>query len=151
MTKFEMFLVVFACLAPIIAILFVVPKGFRFKKKPKVELKQVTPEETFSYLPEQQEKKEPVELKEKEKKVTDLPFDKVEFSSDDFKGYLNRRDENKVPKFMQDDMFDPLDIVNPVRRKKEEPKQIKEQIQDLSPELKAILIAGVLDRKNFDE
>ena len=32
----------------------------------------------------------------------------------------------------------------------EKPKNITEEIQNLSPELKALIIAGVLDPKNFD-
>ena len=36
------------------------------------------------------------------------------------------------------------------RAKTEGKKTIAEQIQDLSPELKALIVAGVLDKKDFN-
>jgi hypothetical protein len=36
------------------------------------------------------------------------------------------------------------------RIKNDKPKNLTEEIQNLSPELKALIIAGVLDPKNFD-
>jgi len=88
-------------------------------------------------------------------KVKDLDFlDDTGFSSDDFKDYLSKRKINSVPTQLktpeQDTTFSYSEFLERQRKEKEEPKTIKQQINSLSPELKAMLIAGVLDRKKFD-
>jgi hypothetical protein len=37
-----------------------------------------------------------------------------------------------------------------MRKKQEKPQTVAEEIRSLSPELKALIITGVLDKKDFD-
>ena len=150
MSKFELFLTVGVCVAPILSLIFVFPKGFKFKKKQKAEVKTAKEaNETFNYIKENKEEPKQVEVKlEKKEDFKDL--DVPNFDSSDFKDYLNRRPKGKGPmrKLMNDDFGFPYDGFGN-RKKEKEDKSIKEQINDLSPELKAMLIAGVLDRKKY--
>ena len=44
-----------------------------------------------------------------------------------------------------------MDIETVSFEKKEKPESIDEEIDNLSPELKAMLLTGVLQRKDFDD
>ena len=146
MSKIEIFLTVCAIIAPIVAFVAIFPKGIKFKKKPKPEVKTAEEaNETFNYIQEQPQE-EIVEEKEGDFKDLEVP----NFSSDDFKDYLNKRPKTHGPmrRFTEDDLIPPFEGFE--RKKEKEEKTITDQINDLTPELKAMLIAGVLDRKNFD-
>lgn len=150
MKTIEIILIVGVCLSPIIAFMFVVPKLKKSVKKPPA--KQVA------------------EPKKEENKM----FTNSGYSTDEFKNYLKDKNKNlakqnttenkekpknfnipdefkipddfKFPKgFRDDDEFDSPEI------KSDENKSLAEEIDDLSPELKAMLIDGVLERKNFDD
>ena len=143
MSSFEIFLIVSLCLAPFIALIFVLPK---IKKKEK----QAPP--TTEYKPETSvEAKTPQhEVKPQEQQTKEV------VSSNEFKDYLSfKRSSLSKPKFMDNpkNVFTEEYIPNRLRRpkQKQEPKTISEQIQDLSPELKVMMLSGVFNKKDFEE
>jgi len=143
MSNFEIFLIVMLCATPFIALLFVLPKKLKKEKAAeKVETK------TLKDI-KQEEPKPVVE----EKKIEPKKVASSEISTDDFKSYLKRREPTSKPNRVElpKDFKDMTLPYRPRRRvKNEKPKTIGEEIQSLSPELKALMITGILDRKNFD-
>ena len=144
MSNFEIFLIIMLCATPFVALLFVLPKKLKKEKKAeKVETK------TLKELKQEETPKPMVE----EKKVESKKVASSEVSTDDFKNYLNHRPPTSKPSRVElpKDFRDMSLPYRPRRREKnEKPKTIIEEIQGLSPELKALMITGVLDRKNFD-
>lgn len=150
MSNFEIFLIVAFCAVPIIAIMFVLPK--KLKKEKKQEKKEV---KTLEQLKKEEQPNQALEEKVEEKKVQPKFVPKSEVSTDDFKSYLEHRKNNitrpsrvELPK----DFMDRTSPYIPRRRRREnkKPKTVAEEINSLSPKLKAMIIAGVLERKNFD-
>ena len=158
MSKFEIFLIVCAVLVPFIAMVFVLPKHKK-KEKPAKPLK------TLADIKKEEQRVEPEFSKVQPQKEIETDFEKevnnldvfedTGFSSADFKDYLSKRKVNSRPEFVktpeEDTTFSYADFLE--KRKAEQnkqPKTIKEEIHSLSPELKAMLVAGVLDKKNFD-
>lgn len=149
MSNFEIFLIITACALPIVALFFVLPK---FKKKEK---KVPAPIKTFEELKKeeaaQEVKEQPTVIKPVEK-----AFVNTEFTSDDFKSYLSHKQRNTTkPNKVEfpDGFIDRTSPYMPRRRRRieEKPKTVAEEIQNLSPELKALIISGVLEPKNFDK
>ena len=152
MTKVEICLTICAFVMPFLALLFVLPK--------KISGKQEKPKETAKFTINKEEKKEetkPVESKLTEKPVEKKkrnPFEDVKYSAEDFRGYLNRRKENmtkpkhKTPK--EDTTFSFADFMAKKSKEDIAPALIREDIHNLSPDLTAMMIAGVLDKKDFD-
>lgn len=145
MSKIEIILIVMACSVPLVALLFSLPKKIKGKKEEKkvVEAK-----------PEIKEVKEEVKKEEKPIEKTVRPIE-TSFSADDFKGYLQERQNNSSkPKRVElpRDFVDRTEDYFPRRRRvrQEKPKTVAEEIKSLSPELKALIISGVLDKKDFD-
>lgn len=155
MSKIEMFLIIGACLVPIIALLFVLPK---YKKKEK------TPPPTTPYVKEEPADKhteQPKEVKPIQKQVEKTkirPAFNTSDIDDDFKTYLElKKKRTPAPEAVDEGSFVRSPVgeyiparlrANPSRIKKD--KSIAEQINDLSPELKAMLLAGVLDKKDYN-
>ncbi|MBQ9795684.1 MAG: hypothetical protein IJW36_01805 [Clostridia bacterium] len=147
MSNFEIALIVLACAVPVVALLFVLPK---FKKKEK---KAPAPVKTL----EEVKKEEKVETKTeppKEKNVENV-FTNNDFTSEDFKGYLNHKQKKLTKPARVDLPADFMDRTEPYiprrrRRMEEKPKSVAEEIRSLSPELKALIFTGALDKKNFD-
>ena len=150
MSKFEIFLIVTACAAPVLALLMVLPKiKIKFKKKEKK-----AKIETKSYAELKAEEK-PIEPKVEEKPKEVKKFmSSDEISTDDFKSYLNKRKSATRPSRldMPDDFIDRTMPYTPRRRRRteEKPKTVAEEIKNLSPELKALLLTGAFDKKNYD-
>ena len=139
----EKILLISACVAPLIALLFILPKIK--KKKPKTF-------ETTEYIPEKKE--EPVEVKPEivEEKVEKKSFeDEIE----SYREFLQKRKQNitqpsrvELPKDYQD-----LTESYSALRRRQARMQNQEKntnLHNLDPEIKALLIAGILDRKYFD-
>lgn len=146
MINFEVFLIICVCLVPIVALIIVLPKKLS-KKETKVEpVKEVVKEETKPVA--ESEKQEP---KEKSERV----IDNNAYTADDFKGYLEEKQKNttKPNRIVHGKDFKDLTFDFPRRtpgyRTLPKAKSMAEQIRDLSPELKALIIAGALDRKEF--
>lgn len=150
MSYFEIASIILACAVPVVSLVMVLPKiKLKFKKKEKKE-KKVEPVKTMADIKKEEHKEEVVLEKPKEVKN---PVMANEISDDDFKTYLSRRKAISKPSRIDlpDDYVDRTTPYMPRRiRKQEKPKNIKEEIQNLSPKLKAMLIAGVLDKKDYD-
>ena len=143
MSKIEMVLIVGLCLAPIVALLFMLPKKFKKEKKAAPP--------TTEYKPEQSVVEE---KPEEPKEVQTSVFENKGVSTDEFRGYLSEKKQNiSAPKRISppDDIFTEEYVPSRFRKKikDKENKTIIEQIDDLSPELKALLLAGVLDKKDY--
>ncbi len=153
MSKFEIILIVCACLAPFFAIIFFLPRKVNFKNlfknlfKKKEKKSAETKSETEG--PKMEEKPaQAVEVKPEYRPMVDNSI-----STDEFKSYLNRREKDiskpkrhELPKdFIDQTMpFEPFERRKPREKK---PQSVAEEIQSLSPELKALIISGFLDRK----
>ena len=150
MSNFEIVLIFLAVTIPIVTFLFVFVK---FKKKEK---KEPAPTKTYEELKKEEQNKvgEPVveEKKIEEKKF--IPDSNSDFTQDDFKAYLNHKQKSISKPSRVDLPKDFVDTTLPYsrrrRRVEEKPKSVAEEIKSLSPELKALIIAGVLDKKNYD-
>ncbi len=151
MSNFEIVLICLASAIPIVTFLFVFVK---FKKKEKKEPAQTKTYEEIKKEEQNNSSEQVVEEKKVEEKKF-IPDANNDFTPDDFKAYLNHKQKN-ISKPSRVDL--PKDFVDttlpysPRRRRKveEKPKTVAEEIRSLSPELKALIIAGVLDKKNFD-
>ena len=151
MTSFEIGLIVSLCAVPFVALLFVLPK---FKKKEKQKPATKTYEEIKKEEQKSEVKQESVGEQAIEKKAESI-FAKNDFSSEDFRSYLNYKQHNtskpsriELPK----DFVDRTEPYIPRRRRREteKPKTVAEEIRSLSPELKALIFTGALDKKDYD-
>lgn len=143
MTNFELCLIVCALLMPIVAFIFVNPKST--KEKITTKAKKEQPKSLENPNIEEKPKPKP----EKKKPV----FEPVECSPDEFKGYLEKKHENvskPKEKFIEHDAGISIDEFISHRRPLNMDKQETNSLEDLSPELKAMLMVGILDRKHFD-
>lgn len=140
MKTFELVLLIGAILVPFVALIFVLPKKLKkAKQEPKEEPKKEEPKK---------------EVKPEQSKEQPNPFKNNKFSVEDFKGYLNEKaSKTSKPKRVDVDnsMKDIQDFI-PSRFRRQQKKDnltIQEEIQNLSPELKAMLFAGLLDKKDY--
>lgn len=132
MTKVEMIFVIAACCVPIVALLTILPKR---KKKEKRAKKVDAVAEPFVM--------DKVEESIEEKK-------EVVAKTDDFSDYvLDRPKDLKRRNKMPDWLTNGADFTLPKREINKESGTIAEQFNDLTPELKAMFIAGVFDRKDY--
>lgn len=140
MSIVEKILLISACLAPVVALLFVLPK---FKKKKKEK-----PVETTDYVPLEKEKSTQTTQMEVDKQQ---PIINKDEDLEDYREFLSKRKEastkpqrNSVPK----DFIDRTTSYVPQfqRKNKSTPKDDL-NINNLSPELKTLIITGILDRK----
>ena len=145
MSNIEIALVVGICLAPVLALFFVLPKKLKKEKKQALPTTEYKPEPSIvDEKPAEEPKEVQSEMVENKGVVID-----------EFKNYMQQK-KNRVTSPIKieppDDIFTEEYIPSRLRRKKteKENKTIIEQIEDLSPELKALLLAGVLDKKDFD-
>ena len=146
MTSVEIGMIVIAALIPIVALVILFP--FTRKKKEKPAPKSTVVEEIKS------EPKPPVE----EFVPSSDGLKTASLEEDDFLAYLKdksskvNKPERKEMEFnlgdIDDDIFSDMDFPRPRRKAKKE-QTLSEQIQGLSPELKALILTGVLDRKDY--
>lgn len=147
MSKVELILIVGLSVIPIIALFFVLPKWK--KKKAEEKPKEEKPEEKFEMSKPAEESSPKVKTPE------DLQVG-GEFEQGDLADYISRKmKDNKMPKrkVLPDDFVDTSeDFITPIRRtdfrQKNEAKSLAEQFYELSPEMKALIIAGVFDKKD---
>jgi len=150
MSNFEIFLMVMICAVPVVSLLMLLPKiKIKFKKKEK---KVQAETKTYAEIKAEEAPAQP-QTEEKPKEVK-KNFSSNEISNDDFKSYLNRRKPTSRPSRLNlpEDFADRTMPYSPRRRKRadQQPKSVAEEIDNLSPELKAIIFAGVLDKKDYD-
>ncbi len=152
MSKMEIFLLACAIAMPFLSLLLVVPKR---KKKEKVkkskEIKTLRQIEQDNSKQEDLETK-PIEIEENQNLQTKT-FEEELFSDEELKEFVaNKKEKLSKPKAKEVDedlslTFD--DFLQ--RRRKVEKKETKPQsFNDLSPELKAMMITGVFNKKYFD-
>ena len=150
MSKFEIILIVLACAVPIMALIFVAPK---FKKKEKK--KEAAPIKTYEEMKKEESPKEEVKQEFKPAKKTVSHITNTDFGPSDFRTYLQHKQKNlsrpnriDLPAGFQDRTTP----YNPRRRRRmeEKPKTVAEEIRSLSPELKALIFSGALDKKKYD-
>ena len=150
MAKIEILLIVLMCVIPLASLLIILPK--RFKKKDK-EVK--SPIKTYEELKEEEKESYVNESKEIDESNKKTIISNNDFSTDDFKSYLNVKNNLSKPKRIElpEDFADKTMPYFARRRSNvvEKPRNIMEEIQNLSPELKALLFTGVFDRKNLDK
>ncbi len=149
MSKIEIILIVLACAVPLVAFIFVAPK-FKKKEKTKVEASTKTYEEMKKEeTPKEEVKPEPA----KEKKAP--KFESTDFGPNDFRSYLNHKQQTttkptrvNLPDGFQDKTMPYMPRRGRALRSKS--KTVAEEIRSLSPELKALIFTGALDKKKFD-
>ena len=143
MTSFELCLILCALFMPIVALMFVYPKSE--KEKPSSSEKKEQPRIVENVHIEEK----PAKPKQEKKKQL---FEPVKYSPDDFKGYLDRKHEmvsKPKEKLVENDAGISLDEFISRRRPLNQEENETSSIEDLSPELKAMLMIGILDRKYF--
>ena len=144
MSKIEILILILASAIPLFSFVVVYKSKLKniFKKKQKDTKKEIKEEI------KQEEKPEEVVVEPiKEKSLSD----KVEenFFTSDFKEYSRmKKDKITFPEMKFNSEFVPTFDLDEFDRPK--PKTIAEQIKSLSPELKALIVAGVLDKKDID-
>lgn len=142
MSNFETFLIVMLCAVPIVALFMVFPK-LKFNKKEK---KVAEPTKTLAEIKAEEPKAEEVKP-ELERKPNN------EISTGEFESYIDFKKKNTtLPKKVElPSDFKDMSMPYMPRRKQVEkkPQSVAEEIKSLSPELKAMLIAGVLDKRDY--
>ena len=139
MSIVERVLLIALCVAPFVALMFVLPK---VKKKQKTF-------ETTDYVPESKEK--PVE--EIKQEVVEEKVSAKSFEEDimNYREFLEKRKERmSMPSRVElpNGYNDLTESYSAMRRRMERSAQQKNtNINNLDPEVKALLIAGILDRK----
>lgn len=145
MTVFEIVLVILVCITPIVALLFVLPK----RKK-----KEVKPKETTSYVTLEKEQAQAQAEQGTPSQVAETKPEPKKFKDDElenYRDYLNKRHEmssrpqrHEIPK----DFIDRTSAYVPMSSmRNRRTNSSNTDINNLSPEVKALLIAGILDRK----
>lgn len=142
MSTIERILLIGACVAPLFALLFVLPKLKKIKKKEKTF-------ETTDYVPEN--KVEPV-VEAKPDILESTPKTKsFEDEIQSYREFLEKRKEkmtNPSRKELPKGYVDMSESYSAMRRRQErQNSQTNTNIHNLDPEIKAMLIAGILDRK----
>lgn len=144
MSWVEICLIVCAVLVPVVALFMVLPKI----KGKKTKIEQPKQEKVAEKVePKEQTKEE----KPKEGKINQPIFESSQYSADDFKDYLKERNKNiETPKLKQQpkDFKDMSLGLDEYMKLKQMPKQdILDEINKMSPEMQAIVFAGLLDKK----
>lgn len=143
MKTFEIILIVGAVLAPIVAILFVLPK--------KIKKKDDKPVETKPLQPEKQEEVVKVEEKPKEELNLSSFSTPVDKDLESYRDYLKNKEVKSQPvkKLELDGKFGNLteDYRAFMERLNKKQEKNKYDVTELSDEMKALLILGILDRK----
>ena len=152
MSRMEMAMIIILCLTPIIALVIILPKKLKFHKKPK-KIK-----ESAEKKEEQQLESEtpPVEQNEIKPEIIDTPYvmDSDLDSIRDFaKNKKTTKPTRKTPDLSKLSPHPEFSFRRPNNFRTEnqtEQKSIKEQFDELSPEMKALIMSGAFDRKDYN-
>lgn len=152
MSRMEMAMIIILCLTPIIALVILLPKKLKVHKKPK-KIK-----ESAEKKEEQQLESEtpPVEQNEIKPEIIDTPhvMDSDLDSIRDFaKNKKTTKPTRKTPdlsKLSPHPEFSFRRENNFRTERQPEQKSIKEQFDELSPEMKALIMSGAFDRKDYN-
>ncbi len=134
MSGFELAIILIACLLPIVALLIILPK--RIRKKQNAQAKPQQPADEFK----------PSAPIVEQPSINNLANANVSADTD-FKSYLqNKRKNISAPERKNPPLFESeFNPFNGTQKKESEPNKLN--INDLNPVLKAMIIAGVLDKK----
>lgn len=142
MSGLEISILIMACVLPLASFIFIKPKK---KKKDKAEQVENKKEEVKI-----EQKPQPI-IKEEPKineESNEDSFDK------DIQSYVEYKKKNttKPKRVDMPPSFKDMSMPYVPRRRivEKKPQTIADEINSLSPELKAMLIAGILDKKNYD-
>ena len=152
MSRMEMAMIIILCLTPIIALVILLPKKLKFHKKPKKINESAEKKE------EQQLESEtpPVEQNEIKPEIIDTPY-VMDSDLDSIRDFAKNKKTTKPTRKTPD-----LSKLSPhpefsFRRennfrteRQTEQKSIKEQFDELSPEMKALIMSGAFDRKDYN-
>ena len=149
MSWFEITLIILVCLSPIVALVLISFSKFKKKEKQNPAIEQT---------PIKEEPKPNKDEITKQNKKVEADVEHAVFNSDGFKEYLNERSGKTVkPQHlsMENNMKFPTSMYNredfeQMMRPMQKNKTISEQIKTLSPELKALMIAGVFNKKDYE-
>lgn len=139
----EIFIIISICLIPLIALVLILPKVIK-KKKANILKQQPNSIEN--------EQNTVIETP----KIDDNSIEEKTYSSDDFKSYLDKKGKNITRPNRKENLpnfnFESFDNYKKRQTKNlNKDKSLTEQINDLSPELKALIISGALNKKNYEE
>lgn len=155
MSNIEIAILVISCLIPVIALIIILPK-LKKKKSATAPKTDEKPKEVQPSAPILEKKDKPTLEKTSEQNQDELN-DEVAYTSDDFKSYLQEKKQkitrpkrkDELPEFDFED-YDRFKL-HQNRSDKTTSKSIADEINDLSPEIKAMIIAGVLDKKDYND
>lgn len=146
MSWVEICLIVCAVLVPIVALFMVLPKIKGKKAKVEQPKQEKVAEKVEPKAAEQAKEEKPNEGK----KIQPV-FESSQYSANDFKDYLKERNKNiETPKLKQKPKdFKDLSLgLDEYMKLKQKPKQdLLDEINKMSPEMQAIVFAGLLDKK----
>lgn len=155
MSRIEIILLIGACIVPFVALAFALPKAKRLKEKLQSPGKPISkPKTNEQSLKNEQNIKENIakdeNLKvENQAKKQFFETNNSIYDKSDFKSYLQNKQSTITPPKRKKDDFNsntmPYDIFNNKSNTKNE--QELDFNLDLSPELYAMIIAGVFDKK----
>lgn len=142
MSIIERILLIGACLAPLIALLFIIPKVKKKKQKTF---------ETTDYVPEKKEESV-VEIKPENIEETKVSEKSFEDEIQSYREFLEKRKERTTSPMrveLPKGYTDLTESYSAMRRRQERNshQERNTNINNLDPEIKALLIAGILDRK----
>lgn len=150
MSNMEIFIIVCVCLVPIVALVVLFPKlKLKRKEKKEKEIKE-TAQPTEKYVPE-------TSIVENPTPKVEQNLESVKYDPSEFRDYLNQKKDrtkrptrNELPAGFRD-MTSRYDRNYGEISANTNKNSLAKEIQSLSPELKALIISGALDRKDFDE
>ena len=151
MTLIEKIMLILAVLMPIVALIMFLPKIIKSKisKKPKKEKpskQQTKPDEPYTSASIPQDTAQTVS-------PTQNNFSSMKHA-DDFKDYATRKSKRtSLPKrnYPSPTFSDFEGFRSFAKPATQQEKSVADEIKSLSPQLKALILSGALDRKEFDE
>ena len=142
MSTVEIVLIVIACLIPVVSLIIILPKHLKFAKS-KPASATPTPAEP---------------IKTEQPKVVANKAPMQDYNTDEFKSYLNKRKEkltkpvrnnNVASNLLPNENYFPRRITRASAT--QQPQTLIDEIRNLSPELKALIFSGALNRKDYDK
>lgn len=144
MTLVEKIMVILACLMPVIALIIFLPKVIKAKQKKGKQLP------TQPYVVESQPVESKPQIVQPEKPKLSSHAHANEFA--DYAANKSRRMARPKANFPPPPNFADFESFRQRPMSAQKPqKTIRDEINSLSPELKALILSGALDRKDFDD
>ncbi len=140
MTKMEIIIIACGCLIPMVSLVMIFPKLL----KRKVKAKKSEPPATQEVQRPAPEKVEPIKKEHNESR----PIERKAYSKQDLENYINyKKSRMSHPNMKAPPEFHDLPPIAPVQETVG--NSIIEEFNSLSPELKALILSGALDKKDF--